>query len=115
MQLQKIVPRVEQNVWSILVATATTHDMHIKKAGGIENHVHVLIEIPKTLSVSEAMKRLKGGSSSAISKAALLQSIRVVIVASRLITVSRGFQPTDCNPGFCATSRSDRSLPPEWF
>ena len=46
--------------------TAKTHNMFVKKAGGIENHIHVLIEIPKTLSVSEAMKRLKGGSSNAI-------------------------------------------------
>ena len=46
--------------------------MHIKRAGGIENHVHVLLVIPKTLSVSEALKQLKGGSSNAINKAGLM-------------------------------------------
>jgi putative transposase len=46
--------------------------MFVKKANGIENHIHVLIEIPKTLSVSEAMKRLKGGSSNAIQQSGLI-------------------------------------------
>ncbi len=60
---------IEQNVWALLASTAERHDMHIVKAEGIENHVHVLIEIPKTVAVSEAMKRLKAGSSNAINKA----------------------------------------------
>lgn len=69
-----IRPDIEKNVWALLAETATTHEMHIKLAGGIENHVHVLIDIPKTLSVSEAMKRLKGGSSAAINKAKLMKN-----------------------------------------
>lgn len=40
--------------------------MKINRVGGIENHVHVLIEIPKVMSVSEAMTQLKGGSSNDI-------------------------------------------------
>jgi REP element-mobilizing transposase RayT len=44
------------------------------RTGGIENHVHVLLRIPKTLSVSEALKRLKGGSSAFINQEALLGS-----------------------------------------
>ncbi|MGK0184504.1 MAG: putative transposase [Verrucomicrobiales bacterium] len=59
-----------------LIATAETHDMHVNRAGAIENYVHVFVEIPATLSVSEAMKRLKGGSSNAINKARLTGSIR---------------------------------------
>ena len=69
-----ISEEIEENVWRILAATASTHDMHIKRAGGIENHVHVLVEIPKTMSVSEAMKRLKGGSSTAINEAGLIKA-----------------------------------------
>ena len=62
------------NVWRILAATATKHEMHIRRAGGIENHVHVLVELPKTMTVSEALKRLKGGSSTAINNAGLIKS-----------------------------------------
>ena len=65
---------IEENVWRLLAATASKHEMHIKRAGGIENHVHVLVQIPKTMSVSEAMKRLKGGSSNAIHDADLMKS-----------------------------------------
>ena len=63
---QLIKQNIEEPVWAIVCETAKTHNMFVKKAGDIENHIHVLIEIPKTLSVSEAMKRLKGGSSNAI-------------------------------------------------
>lgn len=67
-----IQPEIEDNIWRLLAATASKHDMHIKRAGGIENHVHVLVEVPKSMSVSEAMKRLKGGSSNAINEAELM-------------------------------------------
>ncbi|MCH1502867.1 hypothetical protein OAV21_05095 [bacterium] len=42
--------------------------MHDKRAGGIENDVQVLELIPKTLFVSEFMKRSKGGAWIAINK-----------------------------------------------
>ena len=41
----------------------TRHELNVIKVGGIEIHVHALVDIPKTNSVSEAMKQLKGGSS----------------------------------------------------
>jgi putative transposase len=31
--------------------------------GGVEDHVHVLLLLPTTLSVAKAMQLLKGGSS----------------------------------------------------
>ena len=67
-----ILPKVESQVWAIVAETAKTHEMFVNKAGGVENHIHVLIEIPKTLSLSEAMKRLKGGSSNAIQQSGLI-------------------------------------------
>jgi REP element-mobilizing transposase RayT len=63
---------IEERVWAILAATAKTHGMHARRVGGIENHVHVLLDVPKTMAVSEALKRLKGGSSSAINQAGLI-------------------------------------------
>ena len=67
-----IAPDVEERVWAIVAETAKTHDMLARRVGGIENHVHVLIDIPKNMAVSEAMKRLKGGSSTAINQAGLI-------------------------------------------
>lgn len=63
-----IRPEIEKRVWKILAATALRHGMKINRVGGIENHVHILVQIPKTMTVSEAMKQLKGGSSNDINK-----------------------------------------------
>jgi putative transposase len=63
---------VEREVWALIASTAKTHGIQVSRIGGIETHVHALISIPKTLSVSEAMKRIKGGSSNAINKAGLV-------------------------------------------
>ena len=68
--------KVEKSVWAILAETAHRHGMHVRRVGGIEDHVHVLVSIPKILSVSDAMKRLKGGSSNAINKGGLIGSGR---------------------------------------
>jgi len=67
-----IFPAIEKDVWSIIAATATRNEMHVIRAGGVEDHVHVLSHIPKTMSVSDAMKRLKGGASKYINEQGLL-------------------------------------------
>ena len=71
-----ICPDIENSVWNILSATALRHQMKINRVGGIENHVHVLIEIPKTMAVSEAMKQLKGGTSHDINQEGFFGSAR---------------------------------------
>jgi putative transposase len=38
--------------------------------GGVEDHVHMLFGIPPTVAVSEALKRIKGGSSGWIKQSA---------------------------------------------
>lgn len=37
--------------------------MKLIAAGGMEDHVHLLISMPKTLNISKAMQLIKGGSS----------------------------------------------------
>lgn len=69
-----INPEIEENIWALVAETAKTHGMVARRVGGIENHIHVLLDIPKTLSLSEAMKRLKGGSSNAINKSGLIKT-----------------------------------------
>ncbi|WP_309380942.1 IS200/IS605 family transposase [Cerasicoccus frondis] len=67
-----ISPEVEQSVWRVLSATAQHNCMMAVRVGGVENHVHALIHIPKTLSVADAMKLLKGGSSKYINRENIL-------------------------------------------
>ena len=88
-----ILPEIEERIWAIVAATASTHEMHAGRVGGIENHVHVLVDIPKTLSVSEAMKRLKGGSSNAINKAGLIATPFGWQDGYAAFTVSRSVAP----------------------
>ena len=58
-----IQPDIEERVLAIIAATGTRHELNVIKVGVIENHVHALVDIPKIISVSGAMKQLKGGSS----------------------------------------------------
>ena len=67
-----IRPDIEERIWAIIAETGSRHGINVVKVGGIENHVHALIDIPKTLSVSESMKGLKGGSSNGINKAGII-------------------------------------------
>jgi len=66
-----ITPEIEDEVWALVAKTAATHGMHAQRVGGIDNHIHVLLGIPKNLAVTDAMKRLKGGCSKAINQADL--------------------------------------------
>lgn len=88
-----ISPKIEAKIWAIVAETAKIHEMFVKKAGGIENHIHVLLEIPKTLSVSEAMKRLKGGSSNAIRQSSLIDHEFAWQVGFAAFTVSKSAAP----------------------
>jgi hypothetical protein len=54
---------------------------------------HVLVEIPKTLSVSDAMKQLKGGSSNAINKASLTSLPFAWQIGYGAFTVSKSSTP----------------------
>lgn len=54
---------IEERVWAYLAGIAHSNDIHPIRIGGVEDHIHALLEIPKTLAVAEAVKRLKGGSS----------------------------------------------------
>jgi REP element-mobilizing transposase RayT len=58
-----ITPDIEGRIWAYLGGIARQNDMVLLIIGGIEDHVHLLVALPPTLSVSEALKRIKGGSS----------------------------------------------------
>jgi REP element-mobilizing transposase RayT len=54
---------IEQRVWSYLGGIARENDIKALLVGGIENHVHLLLGIPASISVSKALQLIKGGSS----------------------------------------------------
>lgn len=54
---------IEQRVWSYLGGIACQNDLKPLLIGGVDDHVHMLFSMPPSISVSDALKRIKGGSS----------------------------------------------------
>jgi putative transposase len=58
-----ITPDIEKHVWAYLAEIADLHGMTALEIGGLDDHVHAVLEIPQTLPVSKAVQALKGNSS----------------------------------------------------
>ena len=58
-----ITQDIEEHVWSYLAGIANEHGMLILKIGGLEDHLHLVLGIPSTLTVSKEVQLLKGASS----------------------------------------------------
>ena len=54
---------VRDGVYAAIAAAASSVKCTVLRVGGIEDHVHVLVRLYPTVSVSEVAKRMKGGSS----------------------------------------------------
>jgi len=54
---------IQSKLFSYLGGIARDRGFKLLKAGGVEDHVHILISIPATLTIGQAMQYLKGGSS----------------------------------------------------
>ena len=58
-----IRPDLRQRLWPYLGGIARENKMKALIVGGLEDHVHVLLSIPASLSVSKSVQLLKGNSS----------------------------------------------------
>jgi len=54
---------IEDRIWSFLGGIARENEIKPILIGGMPNHVHMAVGLPSTLSVSNALKQIKGGSS----------------------------------------------------
>jgi len=54
---------IASELYAYIVATSAAHGSYVRKIGGIEDHVHILTSLPRTLSVSELMEQQKKNSS----------------------------------------------------
>jgi len=54
-----IDPSVESQVWSILWDTCVRLDLHPFAIGGVDDHIHIAVAIPKTVAVSTAVGQIK--------------------------------------------------------
>lgn len=54
---------VQQRLWPFLGGIARHNGMKALAIGGVEDHVHLLVSLPATLSVAKGIQLIKGGSS----------------------------------------------------
>jgi putative transposase len=54
---------VRQRLYEYLAVTARRLGMHLVRAGGTPDHVHLLLRIPASMSVAVAIQKLKANSS----------------------------------------------------
>jgi REP element-mobilizing transposase RayT len=55
--------RWRHRLYSVIQEECTRCGAAMIAIGGIEDHVHVLVRLPTTISISDLVKRLKGASS----------------------------------------------------
>jgi putative transposase len=58
-----LTPDIQERLRPYLGGIARKHKMKLLRAGGVADHVHLLISLPATLEISKAAQLLKGNSS----------------------------------------------------
>ena len=58
-----IVPELAERLWAYLGGIARENGMKALAVGGAEDHIHLLLSLPSTITIAEAMQKIKGGSS----------------------------------------------------
>ena len=58
-----ITPLLRERLWPFLGGIARQNKMKALEVGGVEDHVHILLSLPSTLSIAKALQLIKGGSS----------------------------------------------------
>src|SRR5215467_11781006 len=54
---------IEERIWKFLGGIARENKMKALQVGGMPDHVHIIVGLPPTQTVSKAIQLLKGGSS----------------------------------------------------
>lgn len=63
-----IAASMQPKLWAYMAGIARNHDFLVLANGGIEDHVHLLIQLPPVLSLAKAVSLLKANSSSWMSE-----------------------------------------------
>jgi REP element-mobilizing transposase RayT len=58
-----ITPALRERLWPFLGGIARQNKMKAIEIGGVQDHVHILLSMPATISISKALQLIKGGSS----------------------------------------------------
>jgi REP element-mobilizing transposase RayT len=58
-----IAPRLQARLWAFMGGIARKNEMKALAIGGVEDHVHLLLSLPSTLTIAKAIQQIKGASS----------------------------------------------------
>ena len=58
-----IIPEIKERLWAYMGGIARENKIKALAIGGVDDHVHLLLSLPATISVSKAIQLIKGGSS----------------------------------------------------
>ena len=58
-----ISEKFQPKLWAYMAGIATNHGMHALAVGGTDDHIHVLVSIPASLSIAKAVQVLKANAS----------------------------------------------------
>lgn len=58
-----IVGDLQERLWAYIGGIAREHEMKALAVGGTDDHVHILLSLPSTMPIAQAMRTIKHGSS----------------------------------------------------
>ena len=62
-RLPYIKSEIEKELHSYIVGIAKEHGSHVYEIGGVEDHIHILASLSRTMTASKLIEELKKGSS----------------------------------------------------
>jgi len=62
-RMKLIGENVQPKLWAYMAGIVTNHGMHAVAIGGIEDHVHALVNLGPTLGIAKAVQVVKANSS----------------------------------------------------
>ena len=61
---RRLIPKESQGrLWAYMAGVCRKRRIFVHEIGGMENHIHLLVQVPLTLSFSDAMQEIKTSSS----------------------------------------------------
>ncbi|MBZ5628472.1 MAG: IS200/IS605 family transposase [Acidobacteriia bacterium] len=71
-----LLPDMQPRVWDYLGGIGKKHEIPIHEIGGTENHVHILLSLPPTVTLSKAVQTLKAFSSKWLNETGVMKTGR---------------------------------------
>jgi len=60
---KSIIPEIQPRLWAYMGGVTREHQMKALGIGGMEDHVHILLSLPSSISIAAAMREIKSASS----------------------------------------------------